>query len=174
MKELQEHAVAYINSDTNERGYLQAGGTQDMQSFLSGVARDIEDPETRLSVFQRSHLRAIARAKDADERSDLRKRNDLIHALGDGSDFTAFQDFAGISTLSLSSAARTTATSTIPFTTIFTGTHVSSIPISLMEGRGANRGNRLMRLADAELIPGGLLPASRSNRKIRKRTREAA
>ena len=94
VQELQQHAVAYINSDTNERGYLEAGGTQDLQGFLSGVAKDIQDPETHLSVFQRSHLRAIAEAKDADERSDLRKRSDLkLYALGDGSDFTAFPGF---------------------------------------------------------------------------------
>jgi N-acetylated-alpha-linked acidic dipeptidase len=102
LKELQEHAVAYINSDTTERGFLQVGGTQDLESFVSGVARDIEDPETKLSVFERSRLRAISEAKDAEERRELRSRKDLkIYALGDGSDYTAFQDFAGISTLSI-------------------------------------------------------------------------
>ena len=102
LNELQKHAIAYINSDSNERGYFFPGGTQDLQSFVSGVARDIEDPETHTSVFQRSHLVSIANAKDADERKDLRKRNDLVvSALGDGSDFTAFQDFAGIPTLSI-------------------------------------------------------------------------
>ena len=77
LDELQKHAVAYINSDSNERGYFFPGGTQDLQRFISGVARDIQDPETHMSVFQRSHLVSIARAKNADERNDLRKRNDL-------------------------------------------------------------------------------------------------
>jgi N-acetylated-alpha-linked acidic dipeptidase len=100
--ELRNHAVLYINSDTNERGYLFAGGTQDLQNFVSGVARDVEDPETGMSTYQRSHLYAISEAKNAEERSDLRKRNDLlVRALGDGSDYTAFQDFAGISSLNL-------------------------------------------------------------------------
>ena len=103
LAELQQHAVAYINSDDNQRGVLAPGGTQDLQSFISSVARDVEDPETKMTVFKRSHLAAIAGAKDADERADLRKRSDLaVEALGDGSDFTAFQDFAGISTLDLS------------------------------------------------------------------------
>src|SRR5579862_7762987 len=101
LEELRAHAVAYLNSDSNERGFLFPGGTQDLQSFISGVARDIQDPETHTSVFQRSHLASIAKAKDAEERGDIRKRNDLlVKALGDGSDYTAFQDFAGISTLS--------------------------------------------------------------------------
>ena len=100
--ELRRHAVIYINSDTNERGFLSAGGTQDLQHFISGVARAVQDPETQMSVYQRSHLYAISKAKDAEERGDLRKRHDLkVEALGDGSDYTAFQDFAGISTLDL-------------------------------------------------------------------------
>ena len=103
LSDLQRHAVAYINSDGNERGYLSAGGTQDLQNFVSAVAHDVQDPETPMSVYTRSHLVGIAKAKDADERSDLRKRSDLVvEALGDGSDFTAFQDYAGISTLDLS------------------------------------------------------------------------
>ena len=70
--------------------------------FVSGVARDVEDPETHLSAYQRSHLFALSDAKNAEERGDLRKRNDLlVRALGDGSDYTAFQDFAGISSLNL-------------------------------------------------------------------------
>jgi hypothetical protein len=45
--------------------------------------------------FQRSHLASIAQAKNDEERKDLHKRTDLIvDALGDGSDYTAFQDFA--------------------------------------------------------------------------------
>src|SRR6202167_5336144 len=103
LDDLQKHAVAYINSDTNERGFLTAGGTQDLQTFISGVARDVVDPESQMWVYQRTHLGAIAAAQNADERRDLRKRSDLVvDALGDGSDFTAFQDFAGISTLDLS------------------------------------------------------------------------
>ena len=44
--------------------------------------------------------KASASAKSADERKELRDRKNLVvDALGDGSDFTAFQDFAGISTL---------------------------------------------------------------------------
>jgi len=78
LNELKAHAVAYINSDGNERGFLFPGGTQDLQTFISGVARDIQDPETHTSIFQRSHLASIAKAKDAEERKDLRKRSDLV------------------------------------------------------------------------------------------------
>jgi len=50
--DLQKHAVLYLNTDGNERGFFGAGGTQDLQPFISGVARDINDPEKNISVFQ--------------------------------------------------------------------------------------------------------------------------
>src|SRR5215468_758929 len=90
LDDLQKHALTYINSDSNDRGFLFASGTQDLQRFISGVARDVQDPETHMSVFQRSHLESISKAKTAEERADLRKGNDLlVKALGDGSDYTA-------------------------------------------------------------------------------------
>jgi N-acetylated-alpha-linked acidic dipeptidase len=50
--ELQKHAVAYINnSDSNERGYMYPGGTQDLQSFVSGVARDVKIPKPKYLSF---------------------------------------------------------------------------------------------------------------------------
>ena len=64
-KELQQHAVAYINSDGNNRGYLSMSGSHTLERFMNGVARDIQDPETKLSVLQRLHLRQIERAKNA-------------------------------------------------------------------------------------------------------------
>ena len=56
LEELQKHAVSYLNSDSNGRGYMFPGGTQDLGSVISAVARDIEDPETHLSDYQRAHL----------------------------------------------------------------------------------------------------------------------
>ena len=91
LDELQSHAVAYINSDTNKRGFMLPGGTQDLEQLISAVAREIQDPETLLSVYQRSHLYSIANAKDTAARGLLRKRTTLeVTALGDGSDYTAF------------------------------------------------------------------------------------
>jgi N-acetylated-alpha-linked acidic dipeptidase len=154
-KELQEHAVAYINSDTNGRGYLEAGGTQDLQTFVSEVARDIQDPETQLSAYQRAHLRAVAEAKDADERGDLRKRNDLkLYALGDGSDFTAFQDFAGISTLSIEFGGEDDGDQYHSiYDDFYWYTHFADTDFAYGRAEAQTVGTMIMRLADADLIP---------------------
>jgi N-acetylated-alpha-linked acidic dipeptidase len=155
LAELQKHAIAYVNSDGNDRGYLSAGGTQDLQNFVSGVAREVQDPETKMSVFARSHLVAIARAKDAEERADLRKRNDLIlEALGDGSDFTAFQDFAGISTLDLSFADEEDGDQYHSiYDDFYWYTHF--VDTDFVYGRALSQtaGSAIMRLADADLVP---------------------
>ena len=50
--ELQQHAVVYINSDGNGRGFLQAEGSHALEHFINDVARDIQDPETHLSVVE--------------------------------------------------------------------------------------------------------------------------
>ena len=155
LEELQKHAVAYINSDSNSRGYLYPGGTQDLQNFISGVARDVEDPETHLSLYQRSHLYSILKAKNAEERSDLRKRNDLVvHALGDGSDYTAFQDFAGISSLNLGFGDEDDGTQ---YHSIYDDFHwyTQFVDKDFAYGRALSQtgGTAIMRFADADFIP---------------------
>ncbi|MEA3150103.1 MAG: N-acetylated-alpha-linked acidic dipeptidase [Gammaproteobacteria bacterium] len=155
LADLQAHAVAYINSDGNERGYLSAGGTQDLENFVSAVAREVQDPETPLSVFARAHLVAISKAKDADERADLRKRDDLVlEALGDGSDFTAFQDFAGISTLDLSFGDEQDGDQYHSvYDDFYWYTHF--VDTDFVYGRALSQtaGTAIMRFADADLMP---------------------
>jgi N-acetylated-alpha-linked acidic dipeptidase len=100
--ELATKAVAYLNSDTNNRGYLDMEGSHSLEQFINDVARDIEDPETKLSVWKRDQLRAVVDAKTADERQEARQRADLrIDALGSGSDYTPFLQHVGIATLNL-------------------------------------------------------------------------
>ncbi len=155
LDELQKHAVAYINSDSNSRGFLYPGGTQDLQNFISGIARDVEDPETHLSLYQRSHLYSILKAKNAEERSDLRKRNDLVvHALGDGSDYTAFQDFAGISSLNLGFGDEDDGTQ---YHSIYDDFYwyTQFVDKDFAYGRALSQtgGTAIMRFADADFIP---------------------
>jgi N-acetylated-alpha-linked acidic dipeptidase len=153
--ELQKHAIAYINSDSNGRGFMDTGGTQDLQNFISSVARDIQDPETKMSVFQRAHLESIAQAKNAEERKDLRNRNDLVvEALGDGSDFTAFQDFAGISTLSVEFDGEDDGTQYHSiYDDFYWYTHFVDTDFVYGRALAQTVGTSMMRLADADLIP---------------------
>jgi N-acetylated-alpha-linked acidic dipeptidase len=101
-EELRAHAVAYINSDGNGRGYAEILGSHTLEKFSNDVARDIPDPETKLSAWKRKQLHEIARAKTAEEREEIRKRADLrIPALGSGSDYTAFLQHDGVASLNI-------------------------------------------------------------------------
>src|SRR3989454_316066 len=51
--ELRQHGAVYINSDVNSRGYLLAAGSHALQRLVNDVAKDIVDPETKLSVKAR-------------------------------------------------------------------------------------------------------------------------
>ncbi|HEY7354063.1 MAG TPA: transferrin receptor-like dimerization domain-containing protein [Terriglobales bacterium] len=154
-KELQEHAIAYINSDTNERGFLDVGGTQDLEKFISGVARDVQDPETKMSVFQRAHLRNISKAKDLEQKEELRKRHDLVlGTLGDGSDYTAFQDFVGISTLDMGFGGEDNGDQYHSiYDDFYWYTHFIDTDFAYGRAMAQMIGSAAMRLADAELVP---------------------
>jgi N-acetylated-alpha-linked acidic dipeptidase len=155
LEELKEHAIAYFNSDSNERGHYGAGGTQDMQQLVSDVARDIEDPETHMTVYERTHLSAIADAKNADERAAARNSKDIeLFALGDGSDFTAFQDFAGISTVDMSFGGEDDADQYHSiYDDFYWYTHFVDTDFSYGRALAQTEGSNVLRLADADLVP---------------------
>ncbi|OFW22707.1 MAG: folate hydrolase [Acidobacteria bacterium RIFCSPLOWO2_02_FULL_65_29] len=101
-EELRYKAGVYINTDGNGRGFLNAGGSHSLEHFINGVARDIEDPDTKMSVWKRKQARAIANGT-AEQRSEARTRADLrIDALGSGSDYSPFLQHNGVPTLNLS------------------------------------------------------------------------
>ena len=101
-KDLREHAVAYVNSDGNGRGFLNASGSHSLEQLVNSVAKDVEDPETKTSVWQRLRARTIARGS-RDDRNDARSRADLrIAALGSGSDYSAFLQHNGVPSLNIS------------------------------------------------------------------------
>jgi N-acetylated-alpha-linked acidic dipeptidase len=164
LQELQAHAVAYINSDSNGRGFMFPGGTQDLGVFISGVARDITDPETKLTVYERARLAAISEAKTPEDRADLRKRNDLVvEALGDGSDFTAFQDYAGISTLSVEFGGEELGTQYHSiYDDFYWYTHFADTEFVYERALAETAGTAMMRLADAEFIPVDYAPQAQA------------
>src|SRR5205085_2516176 len=99
--ELQQHAVVYVNSDSNGRGFLDVGGSHTLEKFVNEVARDVTDPEKKIPVLERTRARQILEGS-AEERKEARERPDIrIGALGSGSDFTPFLQHLGVASLNL-------------------------------------------------------------------------
>jgi len=101
-KELQEKAVVYINSDSNSRGFLGSGGSQALEPFMDEVARDVMDPQTSVSVYERRKARELVNASSAKDKKEILDRKvHPLEALGSGSDFSSFLQHLGIPTLDL-------------------------------------------------------------------------
>jgi len=100
-EELRSKAAVYINTDGNGRGFLGVGGSHTLERFINEVARDVIDPQTRVSVAERARARRVLDSR-ADDRKDVRDRRDLrISALGSGSDYTPFLQHLGIASLNI-------------------------------------------------------------------------
>jgi N-acetylated-alpha-linked acidic dipeptidase len=108
--ELKTHALLYINSDTNTRGTLQAGGSADFTHLVNGVADSVIDPETGVSIGARRRaalrLEALAPGASPEALADARiaaePNHDFpIEALGSGSDFSPFLQHLGIPALDI-------------------------------------------------------------------------
>jgi N-acetylated-alpha-linked acidic dipeptidase len=105
-EELATKAAVYINSDSNARGFLFLGGSHTLEPFANQAARDVTDPETKVSVLERARAVQIVRGRlldaAADDRREARDRADLrIAALGSGSDFTPFLQHLGVASLNV-------------------------------------------------------------------------
>jgi N-acetylated-alpha-linked acidic dipeptidase len=99
--ELRQKAVAYVNSDSNSRGYLEMAGSHSLQRFMNGVASDVTDPKKGVSVGERLRLRALL-GSDEEAKRRAREGAELrIDALGSGSDYTPFLQHLGIASLNV-------------------------------------------------------------------------
>jgi len=157
-EELRRKAAVYINSDSNGRGYLQVEGSHTLERFINGVARDVEDPETKLHVWKRLQLWRIANPAangTAAERQEPRQRADLrIGALGSGSDYTVFLDHLGIASLNLGYGGEDGGGIYHSiYDDFYWYTHFSDTDFVYGRALAQTAGTAVMRLADAELLP---------------------
>jgi len=100
--ELQQKVVVYINSDSNGRGFLGVEGSHALETLMTEISKEVEDPQTKVSVFERakaSHTLAATSAKDKKEA--LGKTTITVGAMGSGSDYSAFIQHLGIPALDL-------------------------------------------------------------------------
>ena len=104
--ELNAKLVAYINSDSNARGRLAAGGSHTLEIFMSEIARDINDPRNGKPLAENM------RQRTATQRRSTMSNNPAVPptpddgkfhlaALGSGSDYTPFLQHMGIASLNV-------------------------------------------------------------------------
>ena len=153
--DLRDKAVAYINTDSNSKGWLNAGGSHSLERFVTEVARDITDPKTGESVLAAAKKRRQSQAATEERKKEIAGRATLaIGALGSGSDYTVFIDHLTIASLNMgySGAARGgvyhSAYDSFDWYTRFSDT-------TFEYGRALSQttGTAVMRLAGASVLP---------------------
>jgi len=153
--DLEKHAVAYINTDSNGRGFLNVEGSHTLENFMNGVMKDIQDPETKLTVWKRTQLAGISQATP-ERKLELRTRPDLrIGALGSGSDFSVFIDHLGIASIDLGFGGEGGGGGVYHsiYDDFYWYTHFSDTDFVYGRALSQTVGTAVIRLADAGLLP---------------------
>jgi N-acetylated-alpha-linked acidic dipeptidase len=154
-EELKKHAVAYFNSDGNGRGYFRAEGSHSLENFVNNVVKDVQDPETGMSVWKRGRLVDILRATP-DARAELKTRPDTrIGALGSGSDYTAFIDHLGIASMNIGYGGEDQGGGQYHsiYDDFYWYTHFQDTDFAYGKALAQTGGTLMMRMADADVIP---------------------
>lgn len=98
---LKNKAAVYINTDSNGRGFLGIGGSHTLEKFINEVARDVPDPQTKMTVWERTRAQQIVNGPPASRRETMERSDLRISALGSGSDYTPFLQHLGIASLNI-------------------------------------------------------------------------
>jgi len=97
--ELQAKAVAYINTDVGVTGpNFSAAATPSLKEFVRDATRDVEDPVSKHSVYDSWRGHSVRAGEDSGRRNSKTEAlgEAPLGALGAGSDFSPFFDYAGI------------------------------------------------------------------------------
>ncbi len=100
--------MLYINTDGNGRGFLGAEGSHDFQHLVNSVAADVTDPQTGVSVAERSRAgcgRGPTTRSVRSARPHWRRRRRVAICrsarLGSGSDYSAYLQHLGLPALNI-------------------------------------------------------------------------
>jgi N-acetylated-alpha-linked acidic dipeptidase len=157
-EELKQHAAIYINTDNNDRGYLGVAGSHSLEKFVNGVARDITDPETNISVWKRSQAALLMShgPEQQQEKREARTRPDLrIGALGSGSDYTAFADHLGVASLNVDYGGEDQGRGIYHsiYDDFYWFTHFADVDFVYGRALAQTAGTMVLRFADADVLP---------------------
>lgn len=100
--DLREHAVAYINTDGSDRGFINIGGSHVLERFFNQVIEDVNDPHADITLKERRRAYELIYGDD-EEKAEAENRDDLrIYPMGSGSDYTPFLQHLGVASAHVS------------------------------------------------------------------------
>jgi N-acetylated-alpha-linked acidic dipeptidase len=183
-QELSAKAVAYINSDSTSKGWLDVSGSHSLQAFVNELMRDLPDPKReKKSLYDAKVDRALGQAKTGEEKAAIdRRRYVPIEALGSGSDYTAFLDHLTIASLNMGFGGEAPDSGVYHSTydSFYWYTHFSDTDFAYGAALSRTIGTAILRLAGADILPFEFTATSATLRgyateldKLRKDTKDA-
>ncbi len=165
LAELDRKAAVYINSDTNGKGRIGAGGSPALQQFMSEVLRDLNDPVSGKSLLDTAR-ESRGRGERPEpgggqpDRSEPSNRGELagsnefrLGPLGAGSDYVAFFDHGGIASLNLGFSGSFGGVYHSIYDSWYWYTHFSDTDFVYGKALAQVMSTSLMRLADSSVLP---------------------
>ncbi|MDB5210840.1 MAG: Glutamate carboxypeptidase [Sediminibacterium sp.] len=155
IKELQQKAVVYINTDASARGFLSVEGSHALETLVTEISKEVEDPQTKVTVFERAKAENTVSASSAKAKKEaMDKKMFEVGAMGSGSDYSSFIQHAGIPSLNIGFGGEDAGgeyhsiyDSYDDYTRFKDPGFVYGIALSKTAGRAA------LRMADAEALP---------------------
>jgi N-acetylated-alpha-linked acidic dipeptidase len=153
--ELQTKAVAYINTDSTGKGWLNVSGSHTLERLVNDVAKTVRVPGSETSLWEEMRDRRLRGLSAESERRALLARGELpIGALGSGSDYTAFLDHLGIASLNLGMGGASGGGVYHSIYDTFTWyTRFSDSTFEYGQALTQMAGSLTLRLADAQILP---------------------
>ncbi len=152
--ELEQHAAVYINSDSTGRGYLQVAGSHSLQALTNGVAKDVEDPESKVSVFKRQQAYFLLHGTPTQHAEARAGGNLTLDALGSGSDYGPFLDHLGVAAVGIGFGGEDPSGNYHSiYDDFYWYTHFSDYDFVYGRALSQTAGLTVMRMADADILP---------------------
>ena len=101
-EDLKKHAVAYLNTDGSDRGFIYIGGSHVLERFFNQIIEEVKDPRSQITLKQRLQASLKINAESEQEKIDAAQRADIrLEPMGSGSDYTPFLQHLGIASADL-------------------------------------------------------------------------
>jgi len=101
-EDLKKHAVAYLNTDGSDRGFIYIGGSHVLERFFNQIIQEVKDPRSQITLKQRLQASLKINAESEQEKIDAAQRADIrLDPMGSGSDYTPFLQHLGIASADL-------------------------------------------------------------------------
>lgn len=151
--ELKQKGVAYLNSDSTGRGWIQVSGSHTLEEFVSEVASAVQQPGTGKSLadFSLHHPPSETEEETGSQKKD---KNFTIGALGAGSDYVAFLDYLGVASMNEGFSGQTkSGIYHSIYDSIYWYTHFSDTTFADGAALSQYTATALLRLADSSVLP---------------------